>query len=73
MQSNENKNMIEVVYKYEKLLAILESIVKQEFIATKQDNWVQFANNAISYYAEYWQYIEVALKTNGFWQQIMTK
>lgn len=68
-----DKNLIPDLFSHEKLIFILESILHKKIIGFKykEDEWIAFANNAIQYRAEYWEYIELALKQNGLWDKII--
>jgi hypothetical protein len=65
---------VESVFKHSKLLFIIESARRQEIIGFnyKRNEWVAFANNAIQYHSEYWEYIESAFRRFGLWD-ILTK
>jgi hypothetical protein len=54
-----------------KFLKIIESAKLKEISSNYTSNaWVQFANNAISYYHEYWSYIDMAFENYGVWPLI---
>ena len=68
-----DKNLVSDVYHFSKLLFIIESASKDELITFnfKGNKWVSFANNSIQYYAEYWEYIELAFKRFGLWDKLI--
>ena len=54
-----------------KLFYILESARLQRIVGYNFQNWIGFANNAISAYKEFWQYIEAAFRTYGVWEKVI--
>jgi hypothetical protein len=70
-----NRTLIDQVYKHDKLVLIIESARLKTIVGFKYkaDQWVAFANNAIQYHAEYWEYIESALKHYGIWETIIAQ
>lgn len=65
-----NRNLVDSAFKHSKLLFIIESASQKEIIGFnyKPNEWIAFANNAIQYYSEYWEYIEMAFKGSGLWE-----
>ncbi len=70
-----NKNLVYSVFKHRKLLFIIESARIKEIIGFnyKKTEWIAFANNAIQYYDEYWEYIEIAFKGFGLWDILISE
>jgi len=67
-----NKNLIsEIDGQILNVLYMIESAKRREFIATKMNNWVAFANNAIQHYAEFWEYLELAFRKFSLFTQII--
>jgi len=64
-----NRSLVDSVFKYSKLIFIIESAKKNKIIGFnyKKNAWIAFANNAINFYQEYWEYIELAFKGFGLW------
>lgn len=69
-----NRSLFDLVFRHSKLLFIIESAKQQKIIGFKYKptKWIDFANNAIQYYSEYWEYIEMAFKGYELWE-ILTK
>lgn len=61
------------MFRFSKLIFIIESARQGELITFnyKGNKWVAFANNAIQYYSEYWEYIELAFKRFGLWDKLI--
>lgn len=70
-----NRMLIEQVYKHDKLVLIIESARLKTITGFKYkaDQWVAFANNAVQYHSEYWEYIESAFKYYGLWETIIAQ
>ena len=66
-----NRKLIQKAYEEDKFLFVLESARKNRIIGSKLASWITFGNNAIQYYSQYWEYIELALKKYGIWDMIM--
>lgn len=68
-----DRTLVNLVFHHSKLLFIIESAKRQEIIGFnyKKNEWKSFANNAIQYYSEYWEYIELALKEYEVWDMII--
>lgn len=68
-----NRNLVPVAYRFSKLLFIIESARQDKLITFNftGNKWVSFANNAIQYYSEYWEYIELAFKRFGLWDKLI--
>jgi hypothetical protein len=66
----DDKNLVELIFDHSKLLFIIESARRQEIIGFdyRPNEWIAFANNAIQYHSEYWEYIEMAFKGFGLWE-----
>lgn len=60
------------LYEQRRFLCIMESIKQKKIIGFKykQDNWVQFANNAISHHTEDWKNFEMAFRHYGLWDTL---
>ncbi|MEP5366128.1 MAG: DUF6035 family protein [Reichenbachiella sp.] len=68
-----SKYLVDDVFKHYVLLCIIESAKCNEIIGFnyKKTEWIAFANNAIQYHKEYWEYIELAFKHYGLWETII--
>jgi competence CoiA-like predicted nuclease len=68
-----DKNLVPDVFRFSKLLFIIESARQGKLIAFNftGNKWVSFANNAIQHYSEYWEYIELAFKRFGLWDRLI--
>jgi len=68
-----DRNLVSNVLQFSKLLFILESVRSKKLITFnfQGNKWVSFANNAIQYYSEYWEYIELAFKKFGLWDELI--
>lgn len=68
-----DRNLVDDVYKHSKLIFIIESALRNEIVGFnyKPDQWIAFANNAIQYHSEYWEYIELAFKNYGLWTTLI--
>lgn len=68
-----NRDLTPIAYRFSKLLFIIESARQGELITFNftGNKWVSFANNAIQYYSEYWEYIELAFKRYGLWDKLI--
>ncbi len=68
-----DRNLVSDVLQFSKLLFIIESARSKELITFnfQGNKWVSFANNAIQYYSEYWEYIELAFKKFGLWDELI--
>ena len=65
-----DKSMIDIAYKYSKLLFIIEPAKHATIMgfSYKPNEWIAFANNAIQHYSKHWEYIEIAFKSSGLWK-----
>ncbi len=68
-----NKSLFESAVSFSKLILIIESAKRNEIIgfSYKPNEWLAFANNAIQYHSEYWEYIELAFKSYGLWEKLI--
>lgn len=68
-----DRNLVPNTFHFSKLLFIVESVRQGELITFNftGNKWVSFANNAIQYYSEYWEYIELAFKRFGLWDRLI--
>ncbi|MBF6643958.1 MULTISPECIES: DUF6035 family protein [Chryseobacterium] len=66
-----NRNLVSIASERDSFLLILESAKSKEIKGSKLANWTAFANNAIQYYAHYWEYIELAFKKFDIWDLII--
>jgi len=64
-----DRSLVDIAWMHPKILFIIESIKRKEIIGFnyKQDDWIAFANNAIQYYYDYWEFIESAIKYYELW------
>lgn len=67
----ESRKLIHKAYEKDTFLLILESAKHNEIIGSKLSNWITFGNNAIHFYSQYWEYIELALKKYQIWDLII--
>lgn len=68
-----NRKLAFYVPNFSKLLFIIESARQAELVVYNftGNKWVSLANNAIQYYSEYWEYIELAFKRYGLWDKLI--
>ena len=68
-----NRIFVENIFTHAKLICILYSIKDRRIIGFnyKPTEWIAFANNAVQYYSSYWEYIELALKHFGVWDDLI--
>ncbi|MBC8486867.1 MAG: hypothetical protein H8D45_12605 [Bacteroidetes bacterium] len=68
-----DKDLVDFVFLHSKLLFIIESARRKEIIGFKYkpNEWIAFANNAIQYHSDYWEYIELAFKDYGLWDKLI--
>lgn len=71
-----NRNLIRYFKNNEisKPLLIIEAISKDKMIIYNyqgEKKWLEFANNAIQYYTEFWKYIELAFKHFRLWDRLI--
>lgn len=73
IKRNTNRQLINAIYDHGKLILILESARLHTITGFKYkpDQWIAFANNAIEYHSEYWEYIESAFKQYGLWDMLL--
>lgn len=73
IKRNANRKLINAIYQHDKLVLILESARLKAITGFKYkaDQWIAFANNAIEYHSEYWEYIESAFKHYGLWETLI--
>lgn len=67
------RELVEQIFEFSKLLFIIESAKTSEmiFFSFGGNKWISFANNAIQYYGEYWDYIEQSFKKYGVWDKLI--
>lgn len=65
------RKLISKAYEKDKFLFILESVKQNQIIGSKLANWITFANNAIEFYSQYWEYIELAFKKYEIWDSML--
>ncbi len=67
------KRLVNQVLAHSKLIFIIESARRQQIVGFnyKPTEWVAFANNAIQYHGQYWEYIEMSFKKYGIWEKII--
>jgi competence CoiA-like predicted nuclease len=68
-----DRSLVDDVFSFSKLLFIIESARKRELIYYNftGNKWISFANNAIQYYSEYWEYLELSFKRFGLWDKLI--
>ncbi|GIZ16572.1 competence protein CoiA [Capnocytophaga catalasegens] len=68
-----NRTLVDDVFKFDKLLFIIESAKKKQLIYYKftGNKWISFANNAIQHYSEYWEYLELTFKKFELWNELI--
>lgn len=68
-----DRSLVDDVFRFSKLLFIIESARKGEFIYYNftGNKWISFANNAIQYYSEYWEYLELSFKRFELWEKLI--
>lgn len=68
-----DRSLVDDVYNFSKLLFIIESARQGELIYYNftGNKWISFANNAIQYYSEYWEYLELSFKRFGLWDKLI--
>ncbi|MEY8760405.1 DUF6035 family protein [Chryseobacterium tongliaoense] len=66
-----SRKLIQKAYEKDTFLFILESAKHNQIIGSKLANWITFGNNAIQFYSQYWEYIELAFKKYGIWDFII--
>ncbi|NOS74021.1 MAG: hypothetical protein HOP36_05690 [Methyloglobulus sp.] len=59
--------------KYSKVFCVVESAKRKEIVGFNYmaNEWVSFANNAATYYTDYWKYIERAFKEYELWEKLL--
>lgn len=69
----ENPIFIQYLFDFEMLVCILESSRQNRIIGYnyKPNEWINFANNVIQYYPEYWEYIEIVFKHHGLFDKLI--
>lgn len=69
-----NKKLVDRVFDFQKEILIIESAKQNRLVGYNfkgNGAWVAFANNAIEYHSEYWEYFELAFKYYGLWEQLI--
>lgn len=68
-----DKNLVDSAFPLRQIIFIIESAKRKEILGFnyKPNEWIAFANNALYHHTEYWEYIEVALKKYGLWDQLI--
>ena len=68
-----NRELVPIIYHFSKLIFIIESAHQEKLITFNftGNKRISFANNAIQYYNEYWEYIELAFKKFGLWDKLI--
>jgi hypothetical protein len=68
-----DRELVDSVFTHSKRLLIIESARRNEIVGFNcgPDEWIAFANNAIQYHSEYWEYIELAFKDYGLWDKLI--
>lgn len=65
------RKLIQKAYEKDGFLFILESAKQNQIIGSKLANWITFGNNAIQFYSQNWEYIELAFKKYEIWDLIL--
>lgn len=70
----ENPNFVQYLFDFEKIVCIIESAKQEKIIGYKYkpNEWINFANNAVQYYPEFWEYIEIAFRYYGLFDKLVT-
>ncbi|WP_179022119.1 DUF6035 family protein [Winogradskyella forsetii] len=73
--SIENPALRKQIFDKPKLFCVIESIKRNRIVGFKWDEsqWINFANNAINAYPEFWNHISKALHIYGMWNLILKK
>lgn len=68
-----DRSLVDDVFSFSKLLFIIESARQGELIYYNftGNKWISFANNAIQYYSEYWEYLELSFKRFELWDKLI--
>jgi competence CoiA-like predicted nuclease len=68
-----DRSLVDDVFSFSKLLFIIESARQGELIYYNftGNKWISFANNAIQYYTEYWEYLELSFKRFELWDKLI--
>lgn len=68
-----DKLLIDDLFVHKSLICIIESIKRNKIVGFgwKENDWIPFANNALEFHSEYWEYIEMALKHYGIWEIVI--
>lgn len=68
-----DKALVDSVFNHSQLIFIIESARRKEIVGFnyKPNEWIAFANNAVHYHCEHWEYIEVAFKKYGLWDMLI--
>jgi len=68
-----DRSLVDDVFSFSKLLFIIESAKQGELIYHNftGNKWISFANNAIQYYSEYWEYLELSFKIFELWDKLI--
>ncbi len=68
-----DRSLVDDVFSFSKLLFIIESAKQGELIYYNftGNKWISFANNAIQYYSEYWEYLELSFKRFELWDKLI--
>jgi competence CoiA-like predicted nuclease len=68
-----DRSLVDDVWTFSKLLFIIESARQGELIYYNftGNKWISFANNAIQYYSEYWEYLELSFKRFELWDKLI--
>ncbi|HEY0652251.1 MAG TPA: DUF6035 family protein [Chryseosolibacter sp.] len=69
-----NKKLVDRVFDFQKEILIVESAKQNRLVGYNfkgNGAWIAFANNAIEYHSEYWEYFELAFKYYGLWEQLI--
>ena len=61
------------MFEHQSLICIIESAKRNKIVGFgwKGNQWIAFANNAIEFYSQYWEYIELAFKHYGIWERLI--
>lgn len=70
-----DKSLVKIILNHQKPILVIESVKRGQIVGFNfsPNAWLAFANNAASYYQEYWGYIELAFKKFDFWNDLIGK
>lgn len=68
-----NKDYVDSIFRHPNIFLTIQSAKMNQItgFAYAPNAWVAFANNAAEHYKEYWEYIELAFKKYGLWDNLL--